>query len=286
VVEPRDLLDAGPDGYTAARDAEVKRRRAEGDREGSVALRALGKPGLALWAVLVAAGRPELADAAVDATDRLLDAQRGSLEGGARGALASAERDRRQAIDAVVAAATVALEGAGRAAPDERREELRDIVDRLSRCPDLLPSWKDGTLRDVPEAAGFSAFAGFEVPGRARPPAGRPRSRTTGPPETSSPETSSPATGPPARADVPPAPVAAPRPPAVDARARRAARRELERHDELVRRAERRAAEARERAAEAVRLADEEAAALGEARAAQAEARARLDEIEGGGAGP
>jgi hypothetical protein len=54
-VPARALLAAGPEGYTAARDAAVKARRAAGDREGAAALKALRRPALALWAVLAAA---------------------------------------------------------------------------------------------------------------------------------------------------------------------------------------------------------------------------------------
>lgn len=159
-MDARELLAAGPEGYTAARDAEAKRRRAEGDRAGATVVKALGRPSLALWAVLAAADDEALARRAVEATDALAGAQRDAAGAGGPGSVATATAARRAAVDAVRDAAVQRLADvtdARRAAG--QRDEIRLLVDRVSRHAELLGAWLDGTLRDVPDDTGFEAFA-------------------------------------------------------------------------------------------------------------------------------
>lgn len=173
-VDPRALLAAGPDGYTAARDAEVKRRRGDGDKAGAAALKALGRPGLALWAVLAAAdgAGAALATAAVDATAALAAAQRAAARDGDAGAVAVAAAERRRAVDAVRDRAVAELAAhVDQRRAEGQRDDIRSLVDRATRHPDLLAAWLDGTLRVVPEDTGFEAFADLEVAPRPdRPP--------------------------------------------------------------------------------------------------------------------
>ena len=52
---------------------------------------------------------------------------------------------------------------------EARRAEIREIVDQLSRHPELANSWIDGTLRELPEEEfGFGAFDVVAMP--ASPP--------------------------------------------------------------------------------------------------------------------
>jgi hypothetical protein len=181
-VDARQLLDAGPDGYTAARDAEVRRRRAEKDRDGATALKALGKPPLALWAVLVAANDAKLARHAVESTAALGAAQGAAVRGKGAEQIADAAAARRGAIDALTEAAVTALADHGKAVPrgaDGHRAEIRSIIDRVSRHPELLDDWLEGTLRDIPADTGFDAFAAIAP----APPS------TTNPPPTTRPPT-------------------------------------------------------------------------------------------------
>jgi hypothetical protein len=179
-VDARQLLDAGPDGYTSARDAEVRRRRAEKDREGAAALKALVKPPLALWAVLVAANDAKLARRAVESTTALGAAQGAAVRGKGAEQIADAAAARRGALDALTDAAVTALAAHGKAVPrgvDGHRAEIRSIIDRVSRHPELLDEWLDGTLRDIPADTGFDAFAAIAPspqPASKPPPMTRP----------------------------------------------------------------------------------------------------------------
>lgn len=158
-MDARELLAVGPEGYTAARDAEVKRRRAQGDRAGANELKALGRPSLALWAVLAAADDAALVCAAVEATGELARAQRDAAGGGDAAAVGPATAARRAAVDAVRDRAVSRLaEATDRKRADGQRDEIRALVDRASRHPELLAAWIDGTLRDVPDGTGFDAF--------------------------------------------------------------------------------------------------------------------------------
>jgi hypothetical protein len=191
-VEARELLDAGPDGYTSARDAEVRRRRAERDREGAAALKALGKPSLALWAVLAAARDPRLPKEVVTATSALADTQGSAVRGEGAEQIAAAATARRRALDAIVDAAVGALGAHGKAVTVGHRAEISGIIDRVSRHPELLDDWVDGTLRDIPTDVGFDAFASMtpepRSPGDRAPKKRAPASTASTPRSTTSTE--------------------------------------------------------------------------------------------------
>jgi hypothetical protein len=158
-MDARQLLAAGPDGYTAARDAEVRRRRGERDRDGAAAIKALGKPSLALWAVLAAADDEALSRRAVAATTALAETQGAAVVGKGAEQIAEASAARRRALDAVSDAAVSALAKHEKAVTIGHRTEIRGLVDRVSRHPELLDDWLAGTLRDIPADTGFDAFA-------------------------------------------------------------------------------------------------------------------------------
>jgi hypothetical protein len=170
-VEPRELLRVGPDAYTATRDAEVKRRRAAGDKAGAAALKALTRPSLALWGVLVAAEDDALVTRAVEATAVLAATQGAAVEGRAVEDVLAATVARRRTLDDVTGAAVAAIAvlAALPARAEGQRHEIRTLVDRLSRHPELLDAWLDGTLRDVPDDTGFEAFAALTPVAVARP---------------------------------------------------------------------------------------------------------------------
>jgi hypothetical protein len=156
-VDARVLLRLPPDDYVSERTRLVKLARADGDRARATFLQSLKRPNLALWAVLAAADDGEAVRALMAATTELAEVQ----AGGARAtALSTATRYRRVALEALVDRAVAAL---ARSLPsaEARRGEIRDIIDQLSRHPELAETWIDGTLRDLPEEEfGFGAFTG------------------------------------------------------------------------------------------------------------------------------
>jgi hypothetical protein len=157
----RPLLDAGPAGFTTARDAASRALRAAGDRAGAAAVKALRKPAVALWAVLAAGADEAAARDVVAATEELATVQAAASD---RARLAEATARRRAAVDRVTETAVAALAGHEGSAAARRRDEIRTLADRVSRRADLLPAWLDATLRDIPDdAVGFGAFAGIDL---------------------------------------------------------------------------------------------------------------------------
>lgn len=249
VAGPRALFAVSPNDYVAERTSLAKATRAAGDKAGAAAVQALKRPPNGLWAVLAAADDPD-AVSTVFETTAALGASQARGEG-----LAAATAARRAAVDALAKAAEAALQRHG-IDPLPRRQEIRDLIDQLSRHPEAAASWIDGTLRDLPDQSiGFDAFANLDLAPRARPePAPKPE---------------------PVLKPVPapaPAPTPKPEPPP-----RRATKRDDDSADDLAERREaarRRAEEeaAAEAAAEAARVEAERA----ERAALIAEARANL----------
>ena len=161
-MDARALLQVGHGGYTAARDADVKRRRAEGDKQGAAALKALTRPTVALWGVLVAGGDDELVARVMDTTAALAAVQGAAVEGRG-GDIGEATTARRRALDDATDAAVAALaaDPSVGARAEGQRHEMRALLDRLSRHPELAEAWRDATLRAVPDDTGFEAFAGL-----------------------------------------------------------------------------------------------------------------------------
>ncbi len=155
--DARVLLRQPPDDYVGERTRLVKLARADGDRSRATFLQSLKRPNLALWAVLAAGDDGEAVRALMAATTELAEVQ---ASGARATALSTATRYRRVTLEALVDRAVTAL---GRSVPSAqaRRGEIRDIIDQLSRHPDLGDTWIDGTLRDLPEEEfGFGAFTG------------------------------------------------------------------------------------------------------------------------------
>jgi hypothetical protein len=167
--DARVLLQVSPDDYVAERTRLVKLARADGDRALAGFLQSLKHPGRSLWAVLAAGEDATAVRSIVTATMELAKIQAGGSDSRA---LSSATQQRRKALEGVVDQAVAALarwDGGAEA----RRQEVRGLVDQLSRHPDVAEVWIDGTLRDLPDDSwGFGAFADLEV--AAAPPRGKP----------------------------------------------------------------------------------------------------------------
>jgi hypothetical protein len=177
-----ELLDGPLDEYVARRKAVARRLRVNGDREAAKAVEGLTKPTVVVFAALRAADDPAMVRAAVDATTEVARVQTGA---GDRSDLARASAERRARIDELVDAGLAATGGGGGTG---RADEVRAVIDLLTRHDEVLDAWLDGTLRDLPESdAGFASLGLASVsPGGGSPDVGgasRTRSRrdaTTG----------------------------------------------------------------------------------------------------------
>jgi hypothetical protein len=175
-ADARALLRVPPDEYVAERTRLVKQARADKDRPLAEFYQSLKRPSLSVWAVLAAGDNPDAVKEAVSITSKLGETQAGA---GTAGAVAAATKDRRKAIERLVDQAVKALAATDKSA-ETRRPEVRDIVDQLSRHPELVDSWIDGTLRDLPEEEfGFGAFNVVATPqprpSKSKPTKGKPQ---------------------------------------------------------------------------------------------------------------
>jgi hypothetical protein len=153
------LLQVAPEQYVTERTRLVKQARAGGDKATAAAYQALKRPSVALWAAL-AAGEGDAVHQIMKVTTDLGEVQAGGSD---PGSLAAATQRRRKVLDTFVADAVKALAKLDSGA-EKRRQEIRALVDQLSRHPELAETWIDGTLRDLPDDEfGFGAFAGMDV---------------------------------------------------------------------------------------------------------------------------
>ena len=174
--DARVLLQASPDDYVAERTRLVKEARADKNRTLASFYQSLKRPSLSLWAVLAVGGDAEAVDDVVKATSELGDTQ---ASRGTAGALSAATKTRRKALERLVDKAVAAL-GKSDGGAEARRAEIRSIIDQLSRHPELIDSWTDGTLRELPEDDfGFGAFADMEVPDQSEPTAPADRKKSS-----------------------------------------------------------------------------------------------------------
>src|SRR3954453_17458848 len=97
------LYGLPPEDFTAGRNALAAELRAEGDREGAAAVKALRKPTAAAWAVnqLVRA-QPDLVEALLGAGGELRQAHRQAASGRGAAQLRAAAEAERAAIEALV----------------------------------------------------------------------------------------------------------------------------------------------------------------------------------------
>lgn len=159
--DARALLDGGPGEYIARRDQLAKDRRAAGDKEGAASIKSLSRPTMGMWAVLTAASDTDVVHDALEATDELVRLQ---ATGADRAATTAATTRRRAAMEQIV---TLGMTSLGRGS-DARAQEVRELVERLTRHPELIEQWLDATLREIPtEGLGFDAFAAYEPPARS-----------------------------------------------------------------------------------------------------------------------
>ena len=153
-----DLYGLPLDEFTAARDAEAKRLRNEGDAEGAKEVKALRKPSRAAWAInrAVRAESGAMRDL-VDAGERLSRAQDAALSGKRGGGddLRSAIAAQGEAVERLADAAGRELGTARGPHIDRVRETLRAVAGDA----DLRAELESGTITRDHEAAGFGGPA-------------------------------------------------------------------------------------------------------------------------------
>ena len=157
-ADARALLRVPPDKYVEERTRLAKQAKADKDRPLAEFYQSLKRPALSLWAVLAAGDDAKAVNEVVSITSKLGETQ----ASGTAGAVSTATKERRKAIEDLVDRAVKAL--ASDKTAEARRAEIREIVDQLSRHPELAESWIDGTLRELPEEEfGFGALGTFNV---------------------------------------------------------------------------------------------------------------------------
>ena len=169
-VDAEDLYRLPPEQFTAARDAEAKRRKGEGDKEGAAELAALRRPSVAAWLL------NRLADTSPDLLTGLLDLGPGLAQAQSTGdaaALRSLGAQRRQLVEAVTGAAVAA---GGRAVTAAVREEVAGTLEAALSDPRSAQAVRSGRLV---RALSYAGFGEVDLSGAVAP-AARPAATTSG----------------------------------------------------------------------------------------------------------
>ena len=166
-----ELLALPPEEFTAARNAAVKRLRAEGQRDVAETIQGLPRPPLSLWALNhVAHEQPKLIEAFLDSAEQLREAYR---SGGDIRAATSPERD---AEAAVVGAAVEFARGEGRKLTEAVMERLRQTVRAAAADAGVGEELRNGRLIREPEAPSIGELLG-SMPATSAKPSKKPESR-------------------------------------------------------------------------------------------------------------
>jgi hypothetical protein len=159
-----ELLALPPEQFTEARNAAVKRLRAEGQRDLAETIKGLPRPPVSLWALNhLAHEQPKLIEAFLDSAEQLREAYR---SGGDIRAATSPERD---AEAAVVAAAVEFARGEGRKLTETVMERLRQTVRAAAADADIGKELRDGRLISEPEAPSIGELLGSMPPSSGKP---------------------------------------------------------------------------------------------------------------------
>ncbi|WCB92542.1 hypothetical protein DSM104299_01238 [Baekduia alba] len=157
--DPADALYAGElEDFVGARDALAKALRADGDRDGAVAVKKLAKPTRAAWAVnRLVRERPEEIRALVAAGEALAGAQEQLLDGADAAVLRGAAEAARRLVDALAAEASV--DGAA-------RDKVRATLHAATVDPEVRAEVAAGRVVKERSAAGFGGLEALIAAGR------------------------------------------------------------------------------------------------------------------------
>lgn len=143
------LFDADLAEFVAARDALVKARKAEGDKAGAAAVKALRKPSTVAWALnRVVRTNHDAIDALLEAGAAVRAAQVKAVQGNDAGELRAASRSWRSLLNEL-AAKVAALVG------DQYRDDAASTLEAASIDDALAPTLRAGRFTAAVEAAGF-----------------------------------------------------------------------------------------------------------------------------------
>jgi hypothetical protein len=167
-----ELFGVPLDRFTAARNELAKRLKKAGQEQAAKQVRALRKPSVPVWAVNQLARREPAAVArAVEAGQRLRQAQEEAFGGGGADPVRRATADERDAIRELTRLAEAALE-------DEGRRPTQAVVERIGATlraaavdPEAAELLTRGRLTGELESPGFTAVASLAptTPSKRRP---------------------------------------------------------------------------------------------------------------------
>ena len=148
-MDAEDLYRLAPEDFTAARDAAAKQARADGDRAGAAALKALRRPTVSAWLLNhLVHQEPELVEQLLQLGPGLAQAQ----AGGDAAALRALGEQRRQLVGAVVGRA---VEVAGRPVAAAVRDEVASTLEAGLADPASADAVRSGRLVRALSYAGF-----------------------------------------------------------------------------------------------------------------------------------
>jgi hypothetical protein len=155
-----------PGEFTAARDAEVKRLKAEGDKESASAVAALRRPSQAAWLVnaLVRHRSGE-----VDQLLTLGEALRTAQQGLAGDQLRALARQRQQVLSAVGRQARALARELGQPVSEDVGLEVEQTLGAAMADPAIAEAVRSGRLTSPTSYAGLGLDAGPEAPPPPRP---------------------------------------------------------------------------------------------------------------------
>ncbi len=182
VEDDVDALYGGdPDEFVAARQALVRRLKAEGDKSGAAEVAALRRPTAAAWAVNQLARRhPDELAGLVELGADLRRAHEQLLSGGRDDDTAAAGRRRREAIADLVDVAASILTDAGRSG-DAPRDGIAATLDAASLDPGVAAEVVAGRLaKELDPPSGFGELDWTAAPTAA--PSRAPARTATTPP--------------------------------------------------------------------------------------------------------
>ena len=167
-----ELLAVPPEGFTEARNAAVKRLRAQERRELADTVKGLPRPPLSLWALnRLARAQPELIETFLGHAERLRQAYRSG------GDIRAAMSPEREAEAGVVAAAAELARADGRKLTETVMERLRQTARAAAADAAVAAELRAGRLLREPEAPSISELLGSmpqagegPKPKAARPP--------------------------------------------------------------------------------------------------------------------
>jgi hypothetical protein len=160
-----ELLLIDPNDFVARRNDLARELRAQGDKDSAAEVKGLRRPSVAVWALnQVAHEHTDLAHQLVETANAAEAAQRALLEGNAADDFRAVVTRRRDAMNAVAAAASVVIERSGRA-PDANARDVDNALNAIVASSDALAAFTRSELVAVPDAAGETEmFAGITMP--------------------------------------------------------------------------------------------------------------------------